>query len=369
MQYYMKHFFFCAAVVLCLTACSEQKFKVDGTIANADNEVLYFEQMNANAPEVLDSVILKGDGAFNFKIAKSDYPDLYRLRLGNEAIIVAVDSTEHITIRGDKAGQFATQFEVDNSVATAQIAALRASIRNIQQEVEQLSNEELLAALEGHKQLAKDIVLTNTRSMAAYYAVYQTVNGVYLLSPYNKQELPFWSATATAFDLYYPEYYRSKQLKESTLGAIAAQRREQTANEVEFEAQETGLIDIALPNRAGDVVKLSSLIGDVVLVDFTSFTREESPAHIMLLRELYAIYHKKGFEIYQVSLYPNKLLWMEQSRELPWISVRDENSVYSPYVKSYNVGTFPALFLLNREGDIVARPTYEDLQKEIEGLL
>ena len=65
----MKHIFKVAAVVLAaMTAdsCSNNKFKVEGQIANAGDSVLYFENVGLEGIEVLDSVTLGGDGSFAF---------------------------------------------------------------------------------------------------------------------------------------------------------------------------------------------------------------------------------------------------------------------------------------------------------------
>ena len=71
----------------------------------------------------------------------------------------------------------------------------------------------------------------------------------------------------------------------------------------------------------------------------------------------------------QVSLDPNKLLWMEQTLGLPWICVRDANTIQSTYISAYNLYDFPALFLINREGDIVARPSYNELSAAVSKLM
>ena len=364
----MKQTFIFVLTLMVCAGCTNSKFKIEGTIGDAADRMLYLEQLSQNDIVVLDSMRIKPDESFSVSSPAPEYPDLYRLRLGNDALIFAADSTETILIKAT-ATNYGTQFEVENSPATEHIRLLRASARTLQEPSNALSEAEIQEALSAHRQLAKEIVLTNTRSLAAYYAVHQTIGGHYLLSPEKKEELPFWNATATAFDMYYPEYYRSKQLKEITLLAMAMQRRGNNDEVVEFDAEETGAIEINLPNRAGDLVSLSSLKGDVVLVDFNVFAREESPAHVLLLRELYNEYHKKGFQIYQVSFDPNKLFWMEQTRDLPWICVRDGNTIESTYISAYNLYDLPALFLLNREGDIVARPTYEELKDAISKLM
>ena len=46
---------------------------------------------------------------------------------------------------------------------------------------------------------------------------------------------------------------------------------------------------------------------------------------------------------------------------MPWISVRDPQSVYSQVAGLYNVKQLPALFILDRKGNLVKR--VEDVKK------
>ena len=61
-------------------------------------------------------------------------------------------------------------------------------------------------------------------SAAAYYALYQTVYGYYYLDPYNKNDLKYWSAVATSYSLFYPDYYRTEPLRTQTLTAMSMSR-------------------------------------------------------------------------------------------------------------------------------------------------
>jgi len=71
---------------------------------------------------------------------------------------------------------------------------------------------------------------------------------------------------------------------------------------------------------------------------------------------LYNKYSDQGFNIYQVSVDNDESYWMNTAKNLPWICVHDESSIYSTYLKSYNVTQLPAVFLIDREGNIVERP-------------
>ena len=85
--------------VLNFTACNKQKFNVNGTISEAKDSILYFENMSLNGPEVVDSVRLNADGVFHFSAKATGSPEFYRLRIAGQIINVAADSTENITIK------------------------------------------------------------------------------------------------------------------------------------------------------------------------------------------------------------------------------------------------------------------------------
>ena len=105
----------------------------------------------------------------------------------------------------------------------------------------------------------------------------------------------------------------------------------------------------------------------MVLIDFASYEVKESVDYIFSLRDLYAKYHKRGLEIYQISLDQNKALWLQAVQSIPWICVRDEKGPESNYVSMYNVKSIPTIYVLNKKGVIIGRyNTLSDVQKVIE---
>ena len=149
---------------------------------------------------------------------------------------------------------------------------------------------------------------------------------------------------------------------------ILRAQREQTidAQKVSY----TGVLDIALPDNHGAIRHLNAMTGQVVLLDFHVFASEESTALVMQLRELYNKYHARGFEIFQVSLDPDEHFWKTSTAALPWICVRDENSLNSKYLQLYNVQGIPTFYLIDKTNTLYKRDAQvKDLDKEIEGLL
>lgn len=356
-------FLFIISVVL-FTACTP-KANIEGSIVDAKDRTIYLEHTELTATTLLDSAKLDANGKFSFRLKTPQYPDFYRIRLGNQFVIFAMDSTTtKISITGS--ANDLNNVNIGGSETSLNIQRLRNSNFKLQRIAIEGDTAKVTQMLVAHKRLAQEIILTNPRSAAAYYAINQTIKGVYYMTPYSKEDLPFWNAVATAWDLHYTEYERAKELKQTVLLAIGQQKMTQISAENIIEnIEEEGFIDIVLPNRIGETTKLSSLIGNVILIDFSAYAMEQASAHTLFLRELYDTYHELGLEIYQISFDANKLLWLEQTRNLPWICVHDKASLQSTLLATYNINEIPTFFLMNKEGDIIGRYNHETIEKAI----
>ena len=96
----MKKITFVALAALTITACSSgPKFQVNGDISGADGKMLYLEASGLEGIAALDSVKLKGEGAFSFKQSRPESPEFYRLRIDDKVINFSVDSIETLQIK------------------------------------------------------------------------------------------------------------------------------------------------------------------------------------------------------------------------------------------------------------------------------
>ncbi len=363
----MKKLLFLAIVALLWSCSSNDKFKVEGTIADASGKTLYFEQIGLIKTNTIDSLKLNDNGNFKFKSLRPEYPDFYRLRIGNQTVDFAVDSCEHIQITA-RIDSFSTGYEITGSQNSKDIQMLRKSIWNIQRKVNGLKTEmsseqknvlvtEITNDIEQHKTLARKLILQNPRSTTAYFAIYQKINNSFVFSPYAKEDKPYCAAVATSYNAFMPEYDRTKNLYNLVMDAIKTERN-QVANQQWKDIVEnasTGYIDIALKDKNDQVRKLSELEGKLVLIDFSAYEMKNSVQYTFELRELYNKYHSRGFEIYQISLDRSILSWKESTANLPWVCVRDDNSSNASIAATYNVQQLPTMFLLSKQGVIMGR--------------
>jgi glutathione peroxidase-family protein len=297
-------------------------------------------------------------------------------------ITFAVDSCEDINFIAKNEG-FATDYNVTGSLPSNQIQTLRKSLNRIQQKANALNLnmsasektakiDEIKKDIEVHKQMAKKLILENPRSTVAYFAIYQKINDAYLFSPYVKEDKPYCAAVATSFNTYMPDYERTKNLCSLVLDAINTERSNAAKAQWDevLDKHGKGYIDIELKDSKNVAHKLSELEGKVVLIDFSAYAMKESVDYTFALRDLYSKYHNRGFQIFQISLDQDKLLWAKAVENIPWTCVRDENGPNTASALNYNVSSIPTTFLMDRKGNIVGRSfSFKELDEQISKIL
>lgn len=371
-----------------VTSCNEKKFHIDGTITGAADSTLYFENMGLDGAVKIDSAKLSEDGTFAFEGTAPTAPEFYRLRIAGQFINIAVDSTETINIKAQYP-QMATQYEVSGSEDCQRIKELSLMQSSLQAQVNAIaSNPELGAQavadsvsriVEAYKTRVKtEYIFKAPMKASSYFALFQTIYAggqpVLLFNPRtSEQDIKVFGAVATSWDTFYPNEKRGENLHNIAIEGmkdVRYLRSQQQAEEIEASKVNTsGILDFTLTDNTGAARSLSSLKGNVVLLDFHLFADQNSMKRIMSLRELYNKYHAQGFQIYQVAIDGDEHFWKTQTAALPWISTRvDDNT--SSVLQLYNVQQVPTFFLLDRSCNVVKRDAQiKDIDAEIKALL
>jgi peroxiredoxin len=357
---------------------------VEGQISNAADSVLYFENVGLEGINILDSVKLSDKGDFSFSEEGPTAPEFYRLRISDQIINVSIDSTETVTIKAQYP-QMATQYEISGSENCEKIKELTLKQIDLHKRAMAIqenttlgvdeANDSILKIIDAYKEDVKtNYIFKEPMKAYSYFALFQTLGNWLLFNPRsNKDDIKVFAAVATSWDTYYPHAERGQNLHNIAIEGMKNMRITQGASEQAIDAskiEEAGVLDIALLDNHGQMRHLTDLKGKVVLLDFHIFATNESPARILLLRELYNKYASQGFEIYQVSLDPDEHFWKQQTAALPWVSVRDEDGINSRTITLYNIQSVPDYFIIDRSNNLIKRAAQmKDLEAEIKKLL
>lgn len=381
------NFIFFISILLLVVSCKkEETFTVKGTITDAGKETLFLEIAGLEGDLAKDSIKLKEDGHFSFRLTRPDAPEFYRLRIKNKVINFAIDSTETLQVTASLNG-FADKYEIEGSVNARKIKELSLLQGELQSNISKLMTQaknfvithdiledSINKLLKEYKDTVKiNYIYSLPNTTAAYFALFQKVNGYLIFDPLNsKEDVRVFAAVATSLNNNYPHSDRAKNLYNIVIKGMRNTRvpKEKVLEIPEDKIVESGLIDINLRSIKGKKHKLSDLKGKVVLLDFTIYQSANSTAHNYMLRDLYEQFSAKGFEIYQVSLDADEHYWKTIADNLPWVCVRDDNGIYSNIANIYSVKEIPSFFLINRQNELKLRSEdIKDLAAEIKKLL
>ena len=371
----MKKITFFIAIASILGACSgNNTYNISGQIENAKDSMLYVEASTLEGIKTIDSLRLKEDGKYAFAVAApTDCPEFYNMRIGTERIPFAIDSTEQVvidatlphlsanyTVKGNESSQKIKEMYGMQIKLQEQIIALEKNKDMFPGDIVD-SIKSLTAAYK--EQVKEKYIYPNAASAAAYYAVCQSLTDLqatwFLFNPVSdRDDVKAYAAVATAWDCYYPDAERTVQLCNAAIKGLdnTSTKEPQRLNNIGGKPiEETGIIDVELPDIHNKIRKLTPLKGKVVLLDFTIFGAPDSPERTRMLRTLYEKYADKGFEIYQVALDDDIHFWKSSVEYLPWISVHETNGVAT---NAYAVNSVPTFFLINRDNEIVLRSDF-----------
>ena len=373
-----------AIAAICLASCTKDRFHVEGTLTNAKDSLLYFEHNGLDGFSVVDSVKLDETGTFSFTGDKKDNPEFYRLRIAGQIINIAIDSIETVSVKGSYP-MMATNYTVSNSYENEKIRELSLKQIDLQTkaialERSRMSPSEVRDSLSRMLKHYKEDVKANYIFQApyasySYFALFQTLGPWLIFDPKNNaDDVKVFAAVATSWDTFHPGAERGENLHNIAIEGMKNVRIIEARNKPhqieESKVVQSGVIDIALTDNKGRQRRLTDLKGQVVLLDFHIFAMDESPARILMMRELYNKYHSQGLEIFQVSLDADEHFWKQQTAALPWICVRDADGIRSQRLLIYNVQAVPDYFVIDRGNNLVKRAAQmTDLESEIKELL
>ncbi|MDE6378636.1 MAG: thioredoxin family protein [Duncaniella sp.] len=351
----MKSLYKYIAIGLCLISVScakEQKWHVNGQIKDiAENQKLILEGNNQGYWYVIDSIAPSKDGKFKYAGDLHGYPDIFRLRLGDKSIYFPIDSTETVVIEAT-APDITANHTLGGSTSAVNLARVDSLINATAaaKGVRVLPNDNEL------KRRLGEIVVADPAGVVSYYVISKTIGDQALFNPQNPVDHRIIGAVANAFNTMRPDDPRTKYLTRLYLSnrrSAAAQAE----NGSEVKAQVVTAFEIDLVDNAGKRRSLLDVTsqGHPVILSFTAYGAEWSPAFNVELNKVYEKYRDAGLEIYQVSLDSDEYNWKQVAKNLPWITVLYNLGEGDKILRQYNVTALPSTFVFNRQGELVER--------------
>ncbi len=383
----MRRILFLLAFACLAAACkNKDSFRVNGVIKGDSKKYIYINRVDVNTPVFIDSAKISKGGAFSFKVKASE-PDFYQLGFstGNFITLLA-DPGEKIGLSFNSANLYES-YTVTGSEGSSKLRDLDNTLAVTKRKLDSLSTLYANASKEpgfdikgpsletGYNNLIKaqrkkniEFIINNINSLAAIKALYQTITtDAYVL--YEPNDIQYLKIVTDSLTRHYPNSRHVQALArdlKKEMDNFYAQKLETMANKM---PQVT--LDPKLLNLEGNRIALSSLHGKYVLLTFWSVRSAECIQENLQLKQLYKLYNKKGFEIYQINLDANETAWKTAVRydELPWISTREDDPVNPANARLFNVTSLPSNYLFDREGKIIATNLHDrSLQLKLEQL-
>ncbi|MEA5005200.1 MAG: TlpA disulfide reductase family protein [Rikenellaceae bacterium] len=369
--------------VLIAVSCSSDRSSIKGSIEGLDKGEIILKHLAFNNQETVDTLITE-DGKISYKFkTKSNSPEFYYLYykdnkiasfiiLPGEAIKFSTDTLGmKIICEGSEETLLMQEIEKD-----ADMVAMKYDSLVEAKQVSEISGDTAMSRSIGY-QLGSLYVKQKQRAIKHLYTNPYSITNIPLLYQKFPNELPLFAdardvllfrRVCDSLSVKYPSSPYVTNLKKE----VEKQERYMALSDKIEGANIAGHPEITMPDINAKQRSLSELSGKVVVLSFWSSQDVNQRMLNQDLLQLYQKYSGRGLEIYQVSVDVDKTLWARavEDQKLPWVSVCDGLGSGSSGVISYNISKVPAIFVIAKDGNIVARDVFgARLESVVSGLL
>jgi len=340
-------------------SCKEEKgweITINGKVGFPQKGQISIKELRNEGEVVADTIQLKADYTFAKKIRLTE-PGYYQLNFYDKQFLTVIldHSNLEVTVDGNSPSGFfevkgspdqellnKVQTMMNNVQSSPSISLLeaefaKASQMNDQKRIMEIQSEYLEILDRGYSQV---VAMINDQPPSLGLITLLQQNSLLDRDKY----FDVYIKAADKFKKEWPDYKYGKdfvayvdKMKVTAVGQVAP--------------------EIELPTPEGQVIKLSSLRGKYVLIDFWAKwcgpCRRENPNVVLA----YNKFKDKGFEVFGVSLDRNKEDWLQAIAEdgLTWTHVSDLKYFESKAAADYNISAIPFSILLDKEGKIIAK--------------
>ena len=354
-----------AAVLMFTVDFQKNDAKISGRFVGLNAKMVYLEETAVGGGKIIDSVALDPDGYYQLEVKNlPETPSLYHVVYNKGRIPLLVSRGESIELTS--MGNVLMNYAVSGSRESELLRKFNKEFFDGQLALDRVVHKyrmadsvELVRLDAEYRSTYRDIkrkqisfIIENKATLAAVYALYQRLHGDQHLAS-SENDIIYYRAVLDAVSESYPN---SPFLLSLSNDIASMSARISLMRSIE----ERSYPELIGRDMYGNERSLSSLDGNVILVDFWSAELGNCNAINADLKEIYELYKPHGFRVYQVSADTSKVTWVTavQAQRLPWISVCDFYGEMSPMLRAYNVRQLPTNYLIDRNGNIIAKNLY-----------
>jgi len=355
--------FFALGIMACNSL--SMGFELEGNLKDAPaGKAVNLEKVELNnSLQPIGNATLDNNGKFVIKLKEKPLPGIYLLRIENKRSLLFVnDGDKKIKLTGDWNGFESFDFKVSGSPASSEYA----------QQIQKMIKHEV------DNKYFLDYIQNGT------YPLVNAVLSTIVLPNYPmEQALPIFKGIEKKLGDAMPGSSYSKDFS-TLIQQIQSQKEAEVAAQKIKVGEDAP--DISLPDPQGKTRSLSSLKGNIVLLDFWASwcgpCRKENPRVV----DIYKRYKDKGFTVFSVSLdgFDSRSPSPQNAKETAmsqWKNaIQQDGLIWENHVSdlkkwdsapaaTYGVRAIPQTFLLDKNGKIAAVNPRENLEEEIKKLI
>jgi len=336
-------------------------FTVSGNLTDGNDQKIYLYSFKTQKPEAIDSAVIDATGNYNLKgkgegfqfYAVGSSPQKFKLLLLNSSEKVNINGDYNLIsetiIEGSNDSKILDEYSKEQKNFYLKMQELQAKIKPLAQNSpgRTILIQQSEALTKKHTIYAQNFVDKNQGSPAILSAANDLFDPSTQLTYLKKIEQTL------------AQTMQNSVFHTSIKGSIAKVQQQQAQG-----SRKNGSVvigqqapDINLPSPTGGNIALSSLKGNVVLIDFWASwckpCRMENPNVVRVFNQ----YKDKGFTIYSVSLDKDKARWVNaiQQDGLAWPNhVSDLKGWQSFAAGLYGVSGIPFTVLIDKNGKVIA---------------
>ncbi len=355
-------------------------FKIKAEIKGIESKKIYLFDILQQQPTKLDSCIAKENNyAFKLKTEKSKLLGLGESPNSSIIIIAKPNTSIEITADSKKPLEVSINGDNDNILLQSYLQYRNTTLIDFQKLVQlprsNENNTKIATIQKNYEKYFHDLIHNNPNSHAIAMTLFEITDPV----KQKEELLIIKNVIENHFEnpLLLSEVNKKIQQgnQQNSMLSQQQQRKIQQQQKLKDLGIEIGLPapDLDFKDVNNQTLKLSSLKGKIVLLDFWASwcrpCRAENP-HVV---ELYKKYKNQGFTVYSVSLDQKREQWVNaiSKDELTWPNhVSDLQGWRSAAGAIYGINSIPQTFLIDRKGNIAATNLRGlDLEKKLKELL